>query len=171
LHWIHHQFHHPIQESALHIYISAQPFSPKDSLVAKQYRPHFLNTLHVMSEHDYSWAAGINVLRGHIGAVWSVTFSSDDKLIVSGSPVNSICVWDDKTGEMVSGPFKGHTQSVLSVTFSCDGNRIVSGSSDKSIHIWDAKPGEMVCGSFAGHAEAVLSVAFSSDRKWITSGS
>ena len=70
-----------------------------------------------MSEHDYSWAAGINVLRGHIGAVWSVTFSSDDKLIVSGSPVNSICVWDDKTGEMVSGPFKGHTQSVLSVTF------------------------------------------------------
>src|SRR5882762_5938103 len=164
-------FFTPISESAPHIYVSALPFAPQNSLIATYYRSQFLNTLFLISGNDRTWTAAINVLRGHKSAVWSVTFSSDGKRIASGSDDKSIRVWDAETGEMVSGPFKGHTGGVSSVAFSSDGKRIASGSKDKSIRVWDAKTGEMVSSPFDGHTDGVSSVTFSSDGKQIASGS
>ncbi|KIM74897.1 hypothetical protein PILCRDRAFT_79623, partial [Piloderma croceum F 1598] len=164
-------FFTPISESTPHIYLSALPFSPRDSIIATHYRSQFPNTLSIHSGQDHTWRAGINVLRGHKNTISSVTFSPDGKWIVSGSWDKSIRVWDAETGEMVSGPFEGHTDEVLSVAFSPDGKRIVSGSKDKSICVWDAETGEMVSGPFKGHTYGVQSVAFSPDGKWIVSGS
>jgi len=111
----------PISESAPHIYISALPFAPADSLTAQHYRSQLSNTLSVISGHNHSWTANINVLQGHIGDVWSVAFSPNGRWIASGSSDKSIQVWDAETGKMVSGPFEGHTGDVLSVAFSPDG--------------------------------------------------
>src|ERR1700691_3837327 len=126
-------FFAPISESTPHIYLSALPFSPRESIIAMHYRSQFPNTLSIHSGQDRTWRAGINVLRGHKDSILSVAFSPDGKQIVSGSDDKSIRVWDAETGEMVSGPFEGYTDGV-SVAFSPDGKRIVSGSSDKSIH-------------------------------------
>ena len=40
-------------------------------------------------------------LRGHSGAVYSATFSSDGKRIVSGSSDNLVKIWDAATGAEV----------------------------------------------------------------------
>jgi hypothetical protein len=40
-------FHIPISESAPHIYLSALPFSPEDSMVSKQFISQFPQTLSV----------------------------------------------------------------------------------------------------------------------------
>ena len=77
-------------------------------------------------------------LRGHTGSVNSVTFSLDDKRIVSGSEDGSVRIRDVETGEQQT-ELLGHTSFVTSVRFSPDGNRIVSGGEDKSVRVWDAK--------------------------------
>ena len=117
-----------ISQSTPHIYLSALPFAPKMSLVAKHYLTLFPNT----GKADH-WPRTIGVFEGHTDGVNSVAFSRDSKHIVSGSRDKTIRVWDAETGEVVIGPLKGHTNSVTSVAFSQDSKHIVSSSYDKTI--------------------------------------
>jgi WD40 repeat protein len=161
----------PVSQSTPHIYLSALPFAPKNSLVAKQYRRLFSKTLHSKTGKADHWPAIIGVFEGHTSLVTSVAFSQDGKRIVSGSSDKTIRVWDAETGEVVVGPLEGHTGFVYSVAISQDGKRIVSGSWDQTIRVWDAETGELVVGPLKGQTDAVYSVAFSQDGKRIVSGS
>jgi WD40 repeat protein len=160
-----------ISQSVPHIYMSALPFAPATSEIARQFLPYFPQTLFVETGRAHTWPAIQSVLEGHIGAVMSVAFSQDNKRIVSGSLDNTIRVWDAETGDVVSGPFEGLSGFVNSVAFSQDGKHIVSGSSDKTIRVWDAETGDIVSGPFEGHSGFVNSVAFSQNGKLIVSGS
>jgi len=46
----------------------------------------------------------LNVVEDHISLVHSVTFSSDDRQIVSGLGVRLVWVWDASTGEVLNVP-------------------------------------------------------------------
>ena len=72
---------------------------------------------------------------GHDAPVYSVAFSPDGKLIVSGSLDRTLKIWDANSGQELQ-KLTGHTDLVLSVAFSPDGQRIVSGSADKTLKIW-----------------------------------
>ena len=179
----------PISQSVPHIYLSALPFAPKNSLVAKQYLRLYPNskTLCLKTGKADHWPASISVFEGHTYPVSSVAFSHDSKRIVSGSidwtirvwdaetkegvVLGLLRVWDAETGEPVVGPLKGHTQTVCHVAFSQDSRYIVSGSEDKTIRVWDAETGEVVVGPLKGHTKGVNCVAFSQDSKRIVSGS
>ena len=163
-------FNTPISASAPHIYLSALPFSPPQSLVAKRYRSQFPNTLAVVSGLNQSWPGVVNIFQGHSKEVNSVAFSPDGKRIASGSSDTTIRIWDVETGRMVTSPFEGHTSEVYSVAFSPDGNCVASGSWDKTIRIWDAETGQIIAGPFEGHTGHIYSVAFSSDGKQVASG-
>jgi WD40 repeat protein len=67
--------------------------------------------------------------------VCSVTISSDNKFIVSGSSDNTIRVWERESGTQLK-KIKGHNESVDSVAISSDNKFIVSGSRDKTIRVW-----------------------------------
>ncbi|KAF8726639.1 hypothetical protein AX14_007619 [Amanita brunnescens Koide BX004] len=164
-------FGHPVSQSTPHIYLSALPFAPKNSLVAKHYLPLFQKTLHLKTGKADHWPAIIAVFEGHTDCVTSIAFSLDGKRIVSGSEDSTIRVWDARIGEVVVGPLKGHTNIVTSVGLSPDGNRIVSGSVDQTILVWDAETGEVVIGPLEAHTNDVNSVAFSPDGNCIVSGS
>jgi len=71
--------------------------------------------------------------------VTSVAFSADGERIVSGSPDQTVKVWEAQTGKEAL-TLKGHTGGVLSVAFSADSKRIVSGSTDQTVKVWDATP-------------------------------
>jgi WD40 repeat protein len=111
----------------------------------------------------------LKVLEGHADGVSSVSFSSDDKHIISGSWDRSVRVWDALTGEVLK-VLEGHTMPVSSVSFSSNDKCIVSGSWDNSVRVWDALTGEMLK-VLEGHTNRVWSVSFSSDDKHIISGS
>ncbi|KDR66484.1 hypothetical protein GALMADRAFT_80797 [Galerina marginata CBS 339.88] len=113
-----------------------------------------------MLQKAYKWAGS---------TISAVSYSSDDKCIVSGSFDKLVRVWDASTGGMLK-VLGGHTGAVLSVAFSGDDKCIVSGSYDKSVRVWDASAGEMLK-VLEGHTEGVWSVAFSSDNECIVSGS
>jgi WD40 repeat protein len=129
-----------------HIYLSALPFAPGNSLVKQLYLPLYPKVLRLSTGMAHDWPAVVSVFEGHNGPVCSVAFSQDGKRIVSGSWDQTIRVWDAETGDIVVGPLEGHTDGVNSVASSQDGKRIVSGSRDHTIRVWDAETGDVIVG-------------------------
>lgn len=79
------------------------------------------------------------IWKGHTETVYSVDWSSDGKIVASGSFDKSVAIRNASTGQLLreySGP-KGHTSSVLSVHFSKDGNWLASGGADSIARVWD----------------------------------
>jgi len=110
-------------------------------------------------------------LFGHSGEVTSVAFSSDHKLLASGSGDGSIILWDVATRQRLGAPLTGHSMWVNSVTFSPDGKMLASGSFDRSIILWDVATHQRLGSPLTGHSSQVNNVAFSPDGKTLTSGS
>jgi WD40 repeat protein len=135
---------------------------------------------HVYILDGYTGQTIIGPLEGHLHDVNSVAFSSNSKLVVSGSGgvdiffTNQRCdlrVWDAQTGKMVIGPLEGHTAKVNSVAFSPDNTLIVSGSDDDTIRLWQTETKTTTPSLLTGHSGPVNSVAFSPNGRYIVSGS
>ncbi|KAL4078818.1 hypothetical protein V8B97DRAFT_2067943 [Scleroderma yunnanense] len=160
-----------IGESTPHLYLSALPFCPVKSTLARGISTKLMKMAEVVERQHEDWPRNQHTLKGHTGLVLSVAFSPDGRHIVSGSNDKTIQIWDAQTGGQVGKPLQGHTDSVMSVAFSPDGRYIVSGSDDKTIQIWDAQTGGQVGKPLQGHTDSVMSVAFSPDGRYIVSGS
>ena len=157
--------------STPHLYLSALPFAPEDSLLVKALRERFPFIVKVAAGHNKEWPSTQILLQGHTHIVTSVVFSPDGTGIVSGSYDNTVRVWDAERGVEIGSPLHGHTSSVTSVAFSPDSTRIMSGSDDKTVRVWDADRGVQIGSPLQGHTENVRSVAFSPDGTRIVSGS
>lgn len=164
-------FEIPISISTPHIYVSALPWAPQESLVAKCYRSRFPRTLEVISGGDQKWPPMINIFRGHTNWVRSITFSPDGKWVVSGSADKTIRIWDASSGDVAAGPFEGHSDSVFAVAFSPDNKLIASGSRDNTVRIWNVGTPQSIPDPFEGHTDSVFSVSFSPDGKRVASAS
>ncbi|PPQ99530.1 hypothetical protein CVT24_005320 [Panaeolus cyanescens] len=160
-----------ISQSAPHIYLSALPFAPARSKVAKHFLPYYPGTLKLQSGQYNRWPRILAVIDEHERSVNAVAFSRDGKFVASGSGDRTVCVWDAETGDLISTPLEGHTSSVNSVAFSGDGRKVASGSDDWSVGVWDAESGEIIVGPLLGHSNVVSSVAFSQCSNFIISGS
>jgi WD40 repeat protein len=83
----------------------------------------------------------------------AVSFSKDNKFVVSGSWDNTLKLWNVQTGECIR-TFNGHTGDVRSVSFSIEDKFVVSGSYDTTLKLWNVETGECVS-TFEGHTEPV----------------
>ncbi|KIN99576.1 hypothetical protein M404DRAFT_1004516 [Pisolithus tinctorius Marx 270] len=156
--------------SAPHVYISALPFTPSNTVLSRQLVPKF-SCLVGVSGGVKEWPAVQLALVGHTSRVNGVGFSPDGKRIVSGSSDKTVRIWDAERGVQIGGSLQGCDGPVWSVGFSPDGKRIVSGSWDIIVRIWDAERGVQIGGPLQGHDDQVLSVGFSPDGKRVVSGS
>src|SRR5690349_18237455 len=72
------------------------------------------------------------LLKGHTHSVSSAGFTTNGKIVVTGSFDNSIKLWDTATGRELR-TLTGHQGQVLSLDVSRDGANIVSGSRDNTL--------------------------------------
>ena len=112
---------------------------------------------------------GPMVLSGHSEEVRQVVFSSDSRLLISGSEDSSVRIWDATSGRMLLN-CTGHDDTVESVAINPAGSMIASGGADDLIRLWNPVTGKPL-GILRGHEDTVTHVDFTSDGKTLVSAS
>jgi len=83
------------------------------------------------------------VLQASAGEVWSVAFTPDGKMLVSGGGdwrrPGEVRLWDTATWKERTA--LRHTGEVLCVAVAPDGKGVAAGSWDKTIRLWRGVPG------------------------------
>lgn len=112
-------------------------------------------------------------------SVTSVTLSSQDNFIISGSKDNSVIRWDTETGSKdylcqrwKRSPLHRNASQgeILSVAVSSDDLYAACGGRDNKIHIFDLRINEEIH-VFEGHRDAVTSLSFRRGSLSLFSGS
>ncbi|KZS91859.1 hypothetical protein SISNIDRAFT_397550, partial [Sistotremastrum niveocremeum HHB9708] len=131
-----------ITASPPQLYISALPFAPATSLVAKYYLPQFENTLRI--ERGKQPGRLGDPMTGHTDEIRFLTFSPDGKRLATGGNDHVLRIWNTEARELVSGPLSGHTGDVRAARFLDGRNRVASSSYDGDIRIWDTETGTSI---------------------------
>ncbi|KLO04488.1 hypothetical protein SCHPADRAFT_1003285 [Schizopora paradoxa] len=164
-------FEDPITAAASHIYITALPFSPSNSRIFQVYAPRFPNLFSVTSGRREDWGdAPVTGNDGHYNTVLGVAFFRDGSRLASVSIDQTVRIWDSKTGEAFSTPFK-HDSSVHCIAVSPDGKLIASGKSNGALSIWDSETGAHKLNLTGAHSDVIRSAVFSPDGSRIVTGS
>jgi len=74
-------------------------------------------------------------LRGHVQSVYQISFSSDSRLLVSGSADSTLKVWDLRKKKLLN-DLPGHADEVFAVDWSPDGQMVASGGRDRDLKLW-----------------------------------
>jgi WD40 repeat protein len=101
----------------------------------------------------------------------SFAFSSDGKLLASGSYDRTARIWDARTGKLRH--VLDHTGYVLAERFSSDGRSLVTSSQDGAAYLWDVATGQrqLLLVGGPGAVGAVNAAAFSPDGSEVATAS
>jgi general transcriptional corepressor TUP1 len=116
-----------------------------------------------------------NVFDGHQQEIYSLDFSQDGRLIVSGSGDKTARIWSMQGGACtvltINDPDAlNNDAGVTSVAISPDGRYVAAGSLDTVVRMWDVATGQLI-ERLRGHRDSVYSVAFTPDGQGLVSGS
>jgi WD40 repeat protein len=123
------------------------------------------------AEHSRATPGEIRrTFQGHTGAVRSLAFSPDGRLLASSGHDGAVCVWEFESGKIVHRLTVSGPAVAVFVAFSQDGGRLVTGSYDHSVKLWDAKTGKELR-RLDGHTQPIHAVAFTNDGRKVLSAS
>jgi len=161
-----------IERSAAHIYISALPFAPKDSLICQIFAPLCTGLVSVDTygiDRHAGWL--VMTLSGHEDHVYSVAYSPDGQYIGSGFFDGLIRIWETRTGDEAMSPLRSGDGGVYSIAFSPNGKNIASGTQFGVVCIWNLDTGPAAPRKLISHSNMIRSVAYSPDGLRLASAS
>jgi len=131
----------PISQHAPHVYLSALPFTPEKSHVARKFCPRVPNTVAITQGKPSQWPMVVFTAEHHNAYVQHVVFSLDESTFASISS-QTMYVCDSETGHRISGPFElPNHEMVYNACFSPDRKRILLGFGSYAV-VWDIEMGE-----------------------------
>jgi WD40 repeat protein len=107
----------------------------------------------------------IDSLAGHQGTVLSMSFSRDNRRVLTTCEDGKVRVWSVPDWKLLH-TLSGHSGPVHRAEFSADGQWIVSGGQDRSVRVWSASAGALLQTLSEGR-EPILSVAFSPNGEFL----
>jgi WD40 repeat protein len=106
-----------------------------------------------------------HIWQAHTERAWSLAFSPDGRMLVSGSWDGLVKLWEVETGSLVwSGR---HTGIINSVAFAPDGSLLASAGANETI-LWEVKSGTQA--HTLTHPDQVISVAWSPQGQLLATG-
>lgn len=111
----------------------------------------------------------VSQLQGHTSIIESVTFDSEEEMVVSGSAGGTIKVWDLNSERMQKSYNYGHKTNVTCLDYHPFGNFFCSGSADTQVKVWDLRK-KSYLQTYKGHTKPVNTLKFSPDGRWVVSG-
>jgi WD40 repeat protein/serine/threonine protein kinase len=84
-----------------------------------------------VAKHRFIWTG-----KGHRDRIFSIRFSPDQKMVVTGSWDSNLRLWDVETGKELA-VLTGHKAALLNCAFSPDGRTLASKSDDRTIKFWN----------------------------------
>jgi WD40 repeat protein len=129
------------------------------------------NYIRVFDEHlalKYEWHA-------HANSVFTLQFSADGQLLLSGSRDARLKAWDTHARYSQAGEVVAHMYAINHIEFSPDGKHFVTCSMDKSIKVWDSKALKLLKvidrARHAGHATSVNKLLWTDYHQQLVSAS
>ncbi|KAL3469675.1 hypothetical protein BJX99DRAFT_268041 [Aspergillus californicus] len=132
----------------LQIYASSLIFAPKMAIIRRNFERELPDWIdrgpegHLDTILSVAFSSDGRLLASGSHPVYSVAFSLDGRLLASSSRDKTIKLWDPTTGALKQ-TLEGHSNWVQSVAFSSDGRLLASGSHDKTIKLWDPTTGAL----------------------------
>lgn len=113
--------------------------------------------------------AFVNVLPGHHGAVLSMTFSRDGKMLATSCEDGKVRLWSVPAWNLVQ-TLTGNLGPVHWAEFSPDGSLVASAGEDRTVRVWDTKTGALLQ-TLSESKQPLLTVAFSPNGRYLAATS
>jgi WD40 repeat protein len=111
----------------------------------------------------------------HQNSVFTIGYTSDFKLLISGSRDAKLKAWDVTNNYTQVGEVAAHLYAINHIVFSPDGNHFATSSMDKSIKIWNTAELRLLKvidkARHAGHGTSVNKLLWTSFNNQLISGS
>jgi len=108
-------------------------------------------------------------LRGYEGLITCIAFSSDGKLLASGSTDFKVIIWDVSSGNRME-ELKADDK-IASLAWSPNGQILAVGRFDRTVSFWEKNEGQWIQGNrLSGLSNPVRSLAWSPDGKLLALG-
>ncbi|KZS91769.1 hypothetical protein SISNIDRAFT_413608, partial [Sistotremastrum niveocremeum HHB9708] len=161
-------------QSPPHIYISALPFAPEDSLVSQLYSPLFSRTLRITQNKQRSWTALERTFgqRGDMRSkeIKSMAYSPDGSILVLVTADFDVSFWDPETGQFLFTLLDDERHRPFNVDISPDGKYVGVGTIDGTITVWSLSNRTLIWGPTAVGEGSVECLRFSHDSQNLWAG-
>ena len=106
--------------------------------------------------------------QGHFRAVFGLSVSANNKVLVSGSDDNTIRLWNVETAKQLK-VIEGYTDWINGVSVAKDADRLLTVSGDTSVRLWQYSDLKWLA-TYEGHSDWVYSGELSADGTRAVSG-